>query len=230
MTRALDPLPALPTVAGGLALALLLSACGGGDEAEQEPDTAAAEADGEEEEQEQDVELVDPVQLAPDNLCDVLSDDLYDDLLDDDGSRDYDESGNGEYDTDTLESLGKLRQSCMSVAVDIDSTRSYTASYQMEISEGLHADEPMPPLEESDGDPSLDLGEYALAEVDEEGSTVDLTVIDGQVHIKIKYKTDEVVDDGAGDYTGVAYLDEDEMVDRAVRMAEEILAEVDSNR
>lgn len=230
MTRPRDPLPTLPTVAGGLALALLLSACGGGDDAEQEPDTAAAEADGEQEEQEQDVELVDPVQLAPDNLCEVLSDDLYDDLLDDAGSRSYDESGNGEYDPDTLENLGKLRQSCMSVAVDIDSSRSYTASYQMEISEELHAEEPMPPLEEDDADPSLDLGEYALAEVDEDGTTVDLTVIDGQVHVKIKYKTDEVVDDGAGDYTGEAYLEEDEMVDRAVRMAEEILAEVDSNR
>lgn len=228
MTPTLKP---LPTVVGGLVLALLLTACGGDDDAEQEPDTEAAEADGDADGgQEQDVELVDPMQLAPDNLCEVLSDDLYDDLLDDDGSRDYDESGNGVPDPDTLENLGKLMQRCMSVAVETDPGRSYTASYQLEISEGLHADDPMPPLEEDDADPSLDLGEYALAEVDEDGSTADLTVIDGQVHVKVKYKTDEVVDDGAGDYTGEAYLEEDELVDRAVRVAEEILSEVDSNR
>src|SRR5699024_1220923 len=129
MTPAIKP---LPTVAGGLALALLLTACGGEDEPEQDQETAAAEVDGEQEEEQ--VELVDPMQLFPDDLCDVLSDDLHDDLLDEDGSRSYDQTDNGVPDPETLE-RGHLRGSCLSVATDLDPGQSYSIAYTLEINE-----------------------------------------------------------------------------------------------
>lgn len=220
----------LPTVAGGLALALLLTACGG-DDAEQEPDTEAAEVDGEQEEpEEEQVELVDPMQLFPDDLCDVLSDDLYDDLLDEDGSRSYDQTDNGVPDPETLE-RGHLRGSCLSVATDLDPGQSYSVTYTLEISEDLHTNDPgVVPVEEDEADPSLDLGERAMAEFEDDGTAVDLNVLDGQVHVQVKYRVLGAEDDGAGDYTTASVLEEDELLDLAARVSEEILDEVDSNR
>lgn len=233
MTRALDPLPTLPTVAGGLALALMLSACGGGDDAEQEPNSAAAEADGEQEEQEeQDVELVDPMQLAPDNLCEVLSDDTLADLVADDGSYAGNQDGaSGRPDENTLETSGELRMSCITVSTEIDPARSHSLTYSLDISEEPHMDdEHMPPLEEGEDDPSLDLGDQAVSEISEDGSTADITAVDGQVLVEVQYDTTEVVGDGEGDYTGEAYLEQDELLDLTVGVVEEIFAEVDSNR
>lgn len=217
----------MPAVAGGLALTLLLTACGDGDEPEQEPDTSAAEADADQEEQ---VELVDPMQLFPDDLCDVLSDDLYDDLLDEDGSRSYDQTDNGVPDPETLE-RGHLRGTCLSVATDLDPGQSYSVTYTLEINEDLHTNDPgVLPVEEDEADPSLDLGERAMAEFEDDGTGVDLNVLDGQVHVQVKYRVLGAEADGDGDYAPAGVLEEDELTDLAVRVAEEILAEVDSNR
>ncbi|MBE3002041.1 hypothetical protein IDM40_25570 [Nocardiopsis sp. HNM0947] len=233
MTRALTPLPALPTVAGGLALALMLSACGGGDDAEQEPDTAAAEADGEQDGQdgqEQDVELVDPMQLFPEDLCDVLSDELYDDLLDEDGSRSLDQTDNGVPDEETLE-RGHLRGTCLSVATDMDPAQSYSVTYSLEIDEDLQVNDPgVLPVEEDEADPSIDLGERASAEFEDDGTGVDLNVLDGQSHVQVKYRIIGAEPDGEGDYQPSAMAEEDELFELAERVAEEIFAEIDSNR
>lgn len=229
MTPAIKP---LPTVAGGLALALLLTACGGGDEPEQDPDTEAAEANGDQEEPEQQIELVDPMQLAPDNLCDVLSDDTLSDLIAEDGSYGGNQDGaSGRPDENTLETSGELRMRCITVSNEIKPTRSHSLTYSLEISEEPYMDdEHLPPLEKGEDDPSLDLGDQAVSEISEDGSTAEITAVDGQVLVEVEYDTTEIVGDGEGDYTGEAYLEEDELLDLTTGVAEEILAAVDSNR
>lgn len=231
MTRALDPLPTFSAVACGLALALLLSACGG-DDAEQEPDTAAAEADSSQEEQQVQVELINPMQLAPDNLCEVLSDETLSDLIAEDGSHAGNQDGDsGRPDESTLDNSGELRMNCITVSNEIDPARSHSLTYSLQISEAPYMeDEHSTPLEEGEDDPSLDLGEQAVSEISDDGSTAEITAVDGQVLVEVEYDTTEIVDDGEGDYTGEAYLEEDELLELTVRVAEEIFAEVDSNR
>ncbi|WP_017601276.1 hypothetical protein [Nocardiopsis lucentensis] len=226
-----EPINRAATLAGGAALAFLLSACGGGDtgRAEREPDTVAGGAEGAEETAaaEEAVELVDPMELAPDHLCEVLSQDTLDEFVGP-GRAGNQEGEGGVPDPDSLENTGQLTMTCITTDVDIDAgaPRSHSLTYRLEISEELQMDDYVLPIEESEADPSLGVGELAAIEFQREGTSAELTVVDGQVLVKVTYDADEVVDDGAGDYVGVAYLDEEEMTRRAVTVAEEILAAV----
>lgn len=208
-------------LAGGLTLAFLLSACGGGEQgAGESPGTDADAAAGSQETPEEAVELVDPMELAPDDLCQVLSEETLTELVGPIGDR----SGSQESDAgipgpEDVAKFGKVSLSCITVAVSTGPPRSHGLTYRLEISEELQKDGNPPLAEEEDADPSIELGDYAVAEVDPKGTDVDLVVIDGQVAVKIAYSATEVVD-----YEGVPYLDEGEMVARALKAAAELLA------
>lgn len=223
----MSPAPHPTKTATALVLALLLTACGGGEseqaaDASDASDAAAAGAEGSPDEvtPEEAVELVDPMELAPDDLCQVLSEETRTELL---GPPD-DRAGNQESDAgvpdpEDVENLGGLSMTCITVATSIGPPpRSHGLTYRLEISEGLYREETSAPAEE-DADPSLGIGDYAVVEVDPEGTDVDLQVVQGQVGVSIDYSATEVVD-----YEGVSYVDEEEMVARALRAAEEILA------
>lgn len=172
-------------LAVSLALALLLSACGGGDE---EPEgTAEANvpaADAPEEgraETEPEIDLVDPMELAPDNLCTVLSDETLDELLGEDSLRHEDTTTNGVPEESDLEELDRLRMVCMHI-----SAVGFNVTLTMEVTEGSYADSRHADISESDADPDTDLGDFAVVDVDEDGA-VQVDVVEGQTFLRVKY-------------------------------------------
>ncbi|MFE3459482.1 hypothetical protein ACFXKD_18215 [Nocardiopsis aegyptia] len=195
------------SVSGGLVLALLLSACGGAEEAEREPEPAAADADaGEETAQPREaVDLVDPMELAPDDLCQVLSEETLDELLGDEDLRSDPQSTTGVPDPEDLQELGRLRMSCLLV-----SASSHTLSFDMEIYEEAYADTDYPELTEADADPDIDLGDFAVTDDGLGGDGAGVTVVQGQVYVHASY-------------TAMGG-DQEEMMDGALLMAEELLA------
>lgn len=220
----MSPAPHTTKTATVLVLALLLTACGGGEpeQAADAPDAAAADAQDSPPEgtPEAAVELVDPMDLAPDDLCQVLSEETSTELLGPPEDRaGNQESDAGVPDPEDVESFGGLSMTCITVATSIGPPpRSHSITYRLEINEGLYREDTSAPAEE-DADPSVEIGDYAVVEVDPEGTDVDLQVVQGQVGVSIDYSATEVVD-----YEGVPYVDEEEMVARALRAAEEILA------
>ncbi|WP_017569566.1 hypothetical protein [Nocardiopsis halotolerans] len=202
-----------------LGLALLLTACGGGEpeQTAEAPDAGAADAG--QENPEETAELVDPMELAPDDLCQVLSEETLTELLGPAEDRAGDQEGTGGVpEPGDVERLGGISLSCITVSVSLDPPRSHSLTYRLEIKEGPYEDEAVAPAEE-DADPSVGLGDYAVVEAASEGTDVTLDVVDGQMGVSVDYTAAEVVD-----YEHVSYLEEDEMVARAARVAEEVLA------
>ncbi|QUX28959.1 hypothetical protein KGD83_27870 [Nocardiopsis akebiae] len=220
----MSPAPQTTKTATALVLALMLTACGGAEpeQAADASDTAAADAQASPSEgtPEAAVELVDPMELAPDDLCRVLSEETLTELL---GPPD-DRAGSQESDAavpdpEDVENLGGLSMTCITVATSVGPPpRSHSLTYRLEINEGPYQEDTSAPAEE-DADPSIEIGDYAVVEVDPEGTDVDLQVVQGQVGVSVDYSATEVVD-----YEGVPYADEEEMVARALTAAEEILA------
>lgn len=174
-----------PLLAGSLALALLLSACGGGDEESEgtaEANVPAADAPGEEHvEAEPEIDPVDPMELAPDNLCTVLSPETLDELLGEDSLRHEDTTTNGIPEESDLEELDRLRMVCMHI-----SALGFNVTLSMEVTEGPYADSRHGDVSESDADPGTDLGDFAVVDVDEDGA-VQVDVVEGQVFLRVKY-------------------------------------------
>lgn len=189
---------------GGLALALLLSACGGAEEAEREPDSAAADADAAEETTTPQ-ETVDPMDLAPDDLCQVLSDETLDELLGEEDLRSDPQSTTGVPDPEDLAKLDRLRMSCLLV-----SANSHTLSFDMEIYEEPYVDTDYPDLTEADADPDIDLGDFAVTDDGLGDKGAGVTVVEGQVYVHASY-------------TAMGG-DKEEMMPGALLMVEELLA------
>ncbi len=221
----MSPAPHTTKTAAALVLALMLTACGGAEpeqaaDAPDTPEAADAQASPPEGTPEEAVELVDPMELAPDDLCQVLSEETLTELL---GPPD-DRAGSQESDAavpdpEDVENLGGLSMTCITVATSVGPPpRSHSLTYRLEINEGLYKEDTSAPAEE-DADPSVEIGDYAVVEVDPEGTDVDLQVVQGQVGVSVDYSATEVVD-----YEGVPYVDEEEMVARALMAADEILA------
>ena len=201
----------------GLALVLTLSGCGGDPET-TEPDAAAADAPetergpdaeaeaGEGERPERD--LADPLTIAPENLCTVLSEETLNDLLGEEDTRSDPQGSTGVPDPDDLDELDRLRMSCMLV-----SAAGGTIHFSMEVHEGLYVDSTLASYGEEDADPDVDLGEFAVTG-EGIGDGAGVTVVDGQVLVEVTY-----------DRMGEA--DQDELSEGALRVAEEIMASMD---
>ena len=215
---AMEEGPAVPestnralSVSGGLVLALLLSACGGAEEAEREPASAAADADadaGEETAEPQEaVDVVDPMELAPDDLCQVLSEETLDELLGEEDMRSDAQSTTGIPDPEDLAELDRLRMSCLLV-----SASSHTLTFDMEIYEEPYVDTDYPELTEADADPDIDLGDFAVTDDGLGGDGAGVTVVQGQVYVHASY-------------TAMGG-DQEDMMPGALKMVEELLAAV----
>lgn len=200
-------------LSSGLALALMLSGCGGDPET-TEPDAAAADAPETETEPEQgeddqpERDLVDPLTIAPENLCTVLSEETLDDLLGEEDMRSGTEGTTGIPDPDDMDELDRLRMSCMLV-----SAAGGRIHFSMEVHEGLYVDSTLASYSEADADPDVDLGEFAVTG-EGIGDGAGVTVVDGQVLVEVTY-----------DRMGEA--DQDELSEGALRVAEEIMASMD---
>lgn len=200
-------------LSSGLALALTLSGCGG-DPEPTEPDAAAADApetgrepeEGENDQSERD--LVDPLTIAPENLCTVLSEETLDDLLGEEDTRSDTHGTTGIPDPDDLDDLDRLRMSCMLV-----SAAGGTIHFSMEVHEGPYVESTLASYSEEDADPDVDLGEFAVTG-EGVGDGAGVTVVDGQVLVEVTY-----------DRMGEA--DQDELSEGALRVAEEIMASMD---
>ncbi len=201
-----QPIHTTVTLAGGLLLALALSACGGTSEpADQESAAAEAPETQEREDDRPEAELVDPMEIAPDDLCTVLSEETLDELLGEEDLRSDPQTTTGIPDPDDLEELDRLRMSCMLV-----SAAGRTIHFSMEVPEGLYVDSTLASYSEEDADPEVDLGEFAVTGDGMGGSGAGVDVVDGQVFVEVSYG-------GMGD------PDRDEMMGGALKVAEEIM-------
>ncbi|MFB8763752.1 hypothetical protein [Nocardiopsis alba] len=200
------PVHTTVTLAGGLLLALTLSACGGTSEpADQESAAAEAPETQEREDDRPEVESVDPMEIAPDDLCTVLSEETLDELLGEEDLRSAPQTTTGIPDPDDLEELDRLRMSCMLV-----SAAGRTIHFSMEIHEGPYVDSTLASYSEEDADPDVDLGDFAVTGDGMGGSGAGVDVVDGQVFVEVSYG-------GMGD------PDRDEMMGGALKVAEEIV-------
>lgn len=192
-----------------LGLALLLTACGGGEEApDREADASGAEAG---EASEQSVELADPMEIAPGDLCTVPSQETLEEILGDEDVRSDPQATTGRPDPRDLEERDRLRMTCMLVAA-----AGATLQYDMEIHEGPYVDTTLPDVTEDEADPEIDLGDFAVAGSGLGGDGADVTVVEGQVMVYVSHTV-----------TGGA--EQEEMLDGALLVAEELLASVGSS-
>ncbi|MEU2939536.1 hypothetical protein ACFYOC_04865 [Nocardiopsis alba] len=202
-----QPIHTTVTLAGGLVLALTLSACGGTSEpADQESAAAEAPETQEREDDRPEVELVDPMEIAPDDLCTVLSEETLDELLGEEDLRsDPGDTSGGRPDPGDLEELDSLQMRCMLV-----SAAGLTLHFSMEVHEGLYVDSTFASYSEEDADPEVDLGDFAVTGDGMGGNGAGVDVVDGQVFVEVAYG-------GMGD------PDRDEMMGGALKVAEEIM-------
>ncbi|WP_116246343.1 hypothetical protein [Nocardiopsis sp. FIRDI 009] len=208
-----EPTRHAAALAGGAALAFLLSACGGGfEETEREPDTAA-DANAEDTEEtaaaEEAVELVDPMELAPDDLCTVLSEETLTELLGEEDMRGEPQTTTGVPEPEELEERGRLEMSCMLISLT-----SYTLYLDMKVYEGRYVDSDYPDVTEEDADPDVDLGDFTVIGPGI-GDGVSVTVVEGQVLVEVDYTRN------MGEQAP-----EEELREGALLAAEEILAAV----
>lgn len=206
----MSPAPHTTKTATALVLALLLTACGGAEpeQAADAPDAAAADAQASPPEgtPEEAVELVDPMELAPDDLCAVPSDETLDELLGGEDMRSDAQQTTGRPDPADLEDLDRLRMSCLLVTAG-----GLTLQYDMEVHEGPYVDSTLAGVTEEEADPGIDLGDFAVTGSGDDGA--DVTVVEGQVMVHVGYKQ---VGGGA----------REELLDGALTVAEELLASV----
>ncbi|WP_370011142.1 hypothetical protein UIS43_19270 [Nocardiopsis sp. LDBS0036] len=208
----MSPAPHTTKTATALVLALLLTACGGAEpeQAADAPDAAAADAQDSPTEgtPEEAVELVDPMELAPDDLCAVPSDETLDELLGGEDMRSDAQQTTGRPDPADLEDLDRLRMSCLLVTAG-----GLTLQYDMEVHEGPYADSTLASVTEEEADPGIDLGDFAVTGSGSGDDGADVTVVEGQVMVHVSYKQ---VGGGA----------QEELLDGALTVAEELLASV----
>lgn len=208
-----DPKKCAATAAAGLTLALLLGACAGAEEEPTPPDAAdtagGAPDDPAEAGEQPEAELGDPMEMAPDDLCAVLSDATLDELLGAQDTRTDAAGTTGVPDPDAAGPGQPLRTSCL-----LSSAAGFSLQYEMEIHDGLYVDGDSPDHTEEDADPDVDLGDFAVVGPDNGTGGADVTAIEGQVLVHVRY-------------TRMGSGDEDALFDGAVLTAEEVLAAVE---
>lgn len=207
----MSPAPHLTKSAAALAagLVLLLTACGGGEPGQDAEVPDAAAADTEEapaQAPRETAELRDPVEMAPDDLCTVLSAQTLDELLGEEDLRSDPQTTTGTPDPQDLEELDRLRMACLLV-----SAGGSTLQFDMEIHEGPYVGSTLPDVTEEEADPGVDLGDFAVTSTG--GGGAEVTVVEGQVLVHV-------------DYSRMGGGDEDEMLDGALLAAGELLASV----
>ncbi|NYH52432.1 hypothetical protein HNR06_002021 [Nocardiopsis arvandica] len=207
----MSPAPRTPKSAAALAagLLLLLTACGGGEpeQAAEAPDAAAADTEeAPAQAPRETAELRDPVEMAPDNLCTVLSGRTLDGLLGAEDLRSDPQATTGTPDPQDLEEFDRLRMSCLLVSAGGAMLR-----FDMEVHEGPYVGSTLPVVTEEEADPGVGLGDFAVTGTGGDGAEV--TVVEGQVLVYV-------------DYSRMGGGDEDEMLDGALLAAEELLASV----
>ncbi|MGW8530774.1 MULTISPECIES: hypothetical protein [Nocardiopsidaceae] len=210
-----EPKKCVPAAAAGLVLTLMLGACGSAAEEEpQAPDAAGAQdepADVMEEPAEAEIELRDPMEMAPDDLCTVLPEEVLEELLGAEDMRDDSPSTTGRPDPGTLESDQRLRMNCMLLSLS-----GFTLRYDMEIHEGPYTDSAAPDLTAEEADPDLGVGDLAVAGSENDAGSAQVTAVEGQVFVDVHYSRM-----GSGDA--------DAMLDGALLAAEELLAAVNGS-
>lgn len=210
----MSPAPHTTKTATALVLALLLTACGGAEpepeQAADAPDAAAADAQDSPPEgtPEAAVELVDPMELAPDDLCAVPSGETLDELLGGEDMRSDAQQTTGRPDPADLEELDRLRMSCLLVTAG-----GFTLQYDMEVHEGPYVDSTLASVTEEEADPGIGLGDFAVTGSGSGDDGADVTVVEGQVMVYVSYKQ-------------VGGAAQDDMLDGALTVAEELLASV----
>ncbi len=145
------------------------------------------------------------MEIAPDDLCTVLSEETLDELLGEEDLRSDPQTTTGIPDPDDLEELDRLRMSCMLV-----SAAGRTIHFSMEVHEGPYVDSTLASYSEEDADPEVDLGDFAVTGDGMGGNGAGVDVVDGQVFVEVSYG-------GMGD------PDRDEMMGGALKVAEEIM-------
>ncbi|GAA1992131.1 hypothetical protein GCM10009799_17540 [Nocardiopsis rhodophaea] len=218
------PLPSAGRfIAWSLAASLMLAGCGSPDEpADQQAQAADSGDDNATTEQKEsaapDIDVKDPMDLAPEDACTSVSGKTLVELL----GEDLKKSGAdlGKPDAGDLDKLDHLSMSCMWVGVNMDPGEAFSFSYDLDIY-------PKPAITEwsledykEKADPDVELGDYAFFETNEDGKRIRLRLIDGQAHLDLTY------DARTGTDMRDAVVSEKEMRKRALTAAEEVLDSV----
>lgn len=217
------------TVAAGLALAVLITGCSGAGtepavEEEQAGSGASSDAPNGVDQEEQasaDQEEIDPMSLAPSDLCEMLPEETLTEVLAPAEDRRTSGGDLGVPDEDGLAELGSISMACMWVSMDVDAQEGNTLWLDLDISTVPRKDDHLAGMTEDEADPAIGVGDMAKSEYQPNEGIARLTVLEGHYEVRVGYQSRDL------ENAGEPLRTEDELHATTVDIAEKVLAGLD---